>query len=284
MNVDHFFTIGSAHHVQGNPCEDYALSGTLPSGVAYGVVADGCSGAHANTDIGARAIAWAFKRALEQRSVDPGQWFLASFSELLKDTFISLQYPGHSEDYLATVVGFAATPEQASVYVHGDGAVALRYADGEMRLIEFTWWDNTPFYLNYKLYPQLLDQFLQPYQDEVIEPFVQRTTTFRMAEAEVDVLSKQHERFVMERVFDGHVLHFHPEEEGIVAMAVLTDGIEQVGDKPATAVANEFLSFKNYQGEFVKRRMLKALKEFRKDGAVPRDDVGIAVVWFPEKA
>jgi hypothetical protein len=284
MNVDHFFTIGSGHQTQGTPCEDYALSGTLANGTAFGVVADGCSGANANTDVGARAIAWAFKRSLERRQVDAGRWFLAGFPELLQDVFHEHQYAGAREDYLATLVGFAATPDDASVYVHGDGAIALKYADGGMRLIQLTWWDNMPFYLNYRLHLDLLDQFASRYQDGIIEPFVQRTTTFRTTDAGLEILDSQAERFQLDSVFTGHVLHFRPADEGIVAMAVLTDGIEQVGENPAAEVASEFMAFKNHQGEFVKRRMLKALKTFRKDALIPRDDVGIAAVWFPKEA
>jgi hypothetical protein len=284
MTLDHFFTIGSAHHAQGTPCEDYALSGTLPSGVAFGVVADGCSGARADTDVGARAISWAFKEALSESPAEAGHWFDKGFTERLQAAFVRNQFAGAREDYLATVVGFAATPDFASVYVHGDGAVALRYADGRMELIQFSWWDNTPVYLNYQVHTEWLDRFLVPYQDGVIEPFGVRRTLFKAGEHGLEVLQSRHERFSVDQMMDGHVLQFQPAAHGIVAMAVLTDGIEQMGEMPAIDVARDWLSFKNFQGEFVKRRMLKSLKEHRKDGAIPRDDVGIAAIWFPEIA
>lgn len=284
MNVDHFITIGSAHHAQGKPCEDYALSGTLPTGAVFGVVADGCSGANANTDVGARAISWAFRQVLEHRTAQPGEWFDNGFGDELQRVFASLQFPSSArEDYLATVVGFAATPEEAAIFVHGDGAIAIRFADGRIRLVEFSWWDNTPFYLNYQLHPDLLDRFLRPFQDGVIEPFGMRTTAF-LADGGLEIPETTHERFRMDDLFNGHVLRFRPADEGIVAIAVLTDGLEQVGDLPAAAVAKEFVGFKNHQGEFVKRRLLRALKDFRKDGLIPRDDVGVAAVWFSEKA
>jgi hypothetical protein len=284
MTLDHFFTIGSAHHAQGTPCEDYALSGMLPSGVAFGVVADGCSGAEANTDVGARAISWAFKQALAESQAEAGHWFDAGFTERLQAAFVRNQFAGAREDYLATVVGFAATPDFASVYVHGDGAVALRYADGRMELIQFAWWDNTPYYLNYQVHTEWLDRFLAPYQDGVIEPFGVRHTTFQAAEEGVEVLQSRHERFAMDQVMGGHVLQFRPAEEGIVAMAVLTDGIEQVGEKAPLEVASEWLAYKNFRGEFVKRRMLKSLKVLRNGGFIPRDDIGIAAISFVEIA
>jgi hypothetical protein len=284
MNVDHFFTIGSAHIAQGTPCEDYALSGELPKGAVFGVVADGCSGANANTDVGARAIAWAFKRSLERRAAEQGEWFSDGFFELLRGVFHEHQYAGAREDYLATLVGFAATPAHASVYIHGDGAVALAYKDGSIGLIQLSWWDNMPFYLAYHLHPDLLDQFTGRYQDGVIEPFAQKVTAFRKTGDAVEGPNSKVDRFTVDGVFNGHVLHFQPREENIVALAVLTDGIEQIGEKPALDVVNEFMAFKNHQGEFVKRRLLKALKTFRKDDLIPRDDVGMAAVWFAEEA
>lgn len=292
MNVDHFITIGSAHNAQGKPCEDYALSGTLPAGAVFGVVADGCSGANANTDVGARAISWAFRQVLEHRMAEPGEWFANGFGGELERAFASLQFPAAArEDYLATVVGFAATPEKASVFVHGDGAVAIRFADGRIRLVEFNWWDNTPFYLNYQLHRDLMDRFEGHLSRHYVEqggddvgPFGVRTTTYRTGETGLEVIESTHERFTMDALYNGHVINFRPAEEGIDAIAVLTDGVEQFGETPAAEVAKEFVAFKNHQGEFVKRRLLRALKDFRKDGLNPRDDVGIAAVWFSEKA
>lgn len=286
MHADHYFTIGTDHITAGTPCEDYALSGELASGAWFGVVADGCSGAFANTDVGARAIAWAFKRALNDRMVEPGAWFGAGFSELLTDAFRQHQYDGNRLDYMTTVVGVVGTPEAASVYIHGDGAVALRYADGSMRLIELAWWDNTPFYLNYKLYPDLLDRFMARFADGIIEPFTQVTTTFRQGVDELIIDAPVRERWAMSDAHEGHVLSFRPAEEGIIAIAVLTDGIDKIGidPQPQVDVVNQLMSFKNYEGSFVKRRAMKALKEFARAGKPPRDDVAIATLLFPTKA
>jgi hypothetical protein len=307
MNVDHFFTIGTDHQAQGRPCEDYALSGPLDGGAVFGVVADGCSGAKAHTDVGARALAWAFPRALAVHGAAPGQWFGPGFQQALQESFRQHQYGGARENYFATVAGFVATPDDAAVYLQGDGAVALRYADGRVRLIELAWWDNTPFYLNYQLHPDLLRQFEQRFDDGVIEPLVQVSTTVHrlgatapIRTAAADVLAAPaagvpaggveglvtettvpiRERFALADTYEGHVLRFKPREEGIVAMAVLTDGVSQVGALPATDVVRELMAFKNHQGEFVKRRLLKALRELRREGSAPRDDLGMAAVWF----
>jgi hypothetical protein len=289
MDADHFFTIGSSHAAQGTPCEDYALSGTILPGFvrddfSYGVVADGCSGANANTDIGARAISWAFKHALEEKDTAPGEWFSGDFNERLLAAFAKNRYSLSEGDGMATVIGFAATPSNASVYVHGDGAVAVRYADGRICLTEFNWWNNTPWYLNYRLHLPLLDMFMEPFEDGVIEPFVQRTVTFQETASGLEVLHQEVQRFTLDQVFCGHVLNFKPAEEGIVALAVFSDGVEQLLNLELMPAVKEFMAFKNHKGDFVKRRLIKALKAFQKDHHVPRDDLGMACVWFGDEA
>lgn len=286
MHADHYFTIGTDHITAGTPCEDYALSGTTSAGASFGVVADGCSGANANTDVGARAIAWAFKAALNEQLAEPGEWFSAGFTERLREAFRQHQYDGNRLDYMTTVVGVVGTPEAASVYIHGDGAVAVRYVDGSIRLVQFSWWDNTPFYLNYKLYNDLLDRFVARFADDVIEPLTVTSTTFRQGPDDLVIDPPVVERFAMSEAFDGQVLRFRPADEGIVAITVLSDGIEKLGAIPLQPVdvVRELMAFKNFEGAFVKRRAMRAVKEFAKDGRAPRDDLAIATVLFPVKA
>ena len=285
MQVDHYFTIGSVHQAQGTPCQDYALSGVLNDSVCYGVVADGCSGANAHTDIGARAISWAFIKTLRERIAGPDTVFAFDmfFHEALRNNFKAMQYdpylPNDLQNYLATLVAFIATPSHTQVLVHGDGAIAVKYANGDIELREFRWWDNMPFYLAYQQDTDLTDSFYQVYSSEFIEPLSIKCTRFKQGEPALEVLSTSTTRFSLNDVFKGVVEVFHPEDEEIVALALFTDGIEQLGSDPLK-VAQEFLAFKNFEGEFVKRRVMRALKTFHKEGLVPRDDVGVSVVWF----
>lgn len=280
MNADHFFTIGKPHLTQGVPCEDFALSGMLHSALAFGVVADGCSGAQANTDVGARALAYAFRSALDARQAAGGDWFDTAFTDDLLARFAANQYTGSPADYLATVAGIAATPARAAAYVFGDGALAIRYRDGRRTLIEFEWWDNTPFYLQYRLAPAQLDQFLAPYRDGVIEPLLIRTTTFQEPNGVLVPLEETVTRMTADAAFDGCVVPLQPAADGIEALAVLTDGIARLQAVSAREAVHEFLAFKNHAGSFVKRRMLKALGKFAQAGAVPQDDLAMACIWF----
>lgn len=290
MHADHFFSIGSNHQSQGSPCEDYALSGVTASGRVFAVVADGCSGAsepdangnsvHANTDIGARAITWAFKKSLDMFSDAESAQFNHHFYQALLGNFSRYRYDDGIADYLATVVGIVASPTDAAIFIQGDGAVALKYFDGSIKLIELSWWNNMPYYLAYQLNMTQNDMFERTYQDGIIEPFCKKTTFWNK-----DYLGVQTtiERFSMGDAAKGCTLRFNPLVENIQAIAVLTDGIEQVGELPTNQVVQELLSFKkSVKGSFVKRRMMRALQSFAKQGAIPKDDISMAAVWFDE--
>jgi hypothetical protein len=68
LTADHYFTIGTTHARAGEPCQDYALSGALKDARVYGIVTDGCSGANARTDLGARVLALALESELQNTS------------------------------------------------------------------------------------------------------------------------------------------------------------------------------------------------------------------------
>lgn len=280
-HVDHYFAIGLAHLSQGNPCEDYALSGTNTHGLHFGVVSDGCSGANANTDVGARALSWAFQRVCANLSLQTmGQFGDASFGSALIDAFVRHHISDDFNDYLATLVGFVATPKQISVLVHGDGAVIISYRNGYMALIEMQWQDNMPLYLNYQLNASMLADFLALYPDSQSKPFTQKTTVFSPDAEEMRVISCSEVKIGAQEMLNGRLLQFQVEQEGIAGLAVVSDGIDQIGNKARLEVAHEFMNFKNHQGAFVKRRLMRAMKNFAKDGALPFDDVSMAAVWF----
>jgi hypothetical protein len=284
MNVDHYFTIGSSHLSQGRPCEDYALSGALFQGQAvFGVVADGCSGVYANTDVGARAMAWAFKSCVEADARAFDGALRDDFRQRLQARFHQYQYTGEPDDYYATAVGFIATPDRATVWVHGDGAMVLRYADGMHELRTFTWANSTPFYLNYHTQAQLLNEFFLAHPATAPNPFVVKSVRFSVDGGTPVVLSTEEQSYSTAETLQGMTFELSPRVDKIVSISVLTDGVEQVGALSALDAVSPMVAFKNFQGEFVTRRMLKALKELAKVDAVPRDDVGIATVWFPQE-
>ncbi|MBF0528398.1 MAG: protein phosphatase 2C domain-containing protein [Deltaproteobacteria bacterium] len=283
MNVDHFFTIGAMHVSQGTPCEDYAWSGHLHSDAVFGVVSDGCSGACANTDIGARTISFALTRTIQSRKVPGGEWFRGDFFHELRKNFASLRLTDTENDYLATVVGFVATPETASVFLMGDGAIATRDAEGICQLIELDWYGNAPYYLEYTLRSDHRARFLKGLPEPSLQAVQRRTTTFSMNETGLSLLGSATKWLGFEALETGLVLDFKPQDQGLRVLAVMTDGISHIGAVPAEAAVAQFLAFKNTRGGFVKRRMRKALTVFSQDGHMPRDDIAVACVWMGDE-
>lgn len=290
MNVDHFFTVGHQHVRNGSPCEDYALSELVKEPeCAFAAIADGCGGAFANTDIGARAICFAFKEAIRSRLAEPAEWFSASFLEDLKTGFASRFNMSDSPmDYLATLGAVVANQQQASVFIFGDGAYLVRYADGRHRITWLEWSGNAPFYLRYLLEPRDLARwasgFAEEGEKEVPATAQECWTDFLVTPSgEVEVLDEASQPIALEALMGGYVRTFEPATQGIEAIAVFSDGILKVNDVPVHDAAREFTAFKNFRGGFVKRRLTKALQDLAGRNSKPQDDLAVACVWFGEE-
>lgn len=135
LRVDHYFSIGRSHARAGEPCEDYALSGTLRDDRVYGIVTDGCSGANARTDLGARVLALAMEAEL-QSTTSLEDCFTPESIQRIRTRLLSMPLGGRPQDYLASIVAFCATSTTAKVFMTGDGAFATRQTDGAIQITE----------------------------------------------------------------------------------------------------------------------------------------------------
>jgi hypothetical protein len=292
MNVDHFFAIGQQHVRSGAPCEDYALSNLMGEGAgafAFAAISDGCGGAFADTDVGARAISFAFAEvARKYRDMDQSLWFGPLFMEHLKLAFTRrFEMTERRQDYLATLGAVISSPEKSAVLLFGDGAYLVRYADGRQRITWLEWSGNAPFYLYYTLDPADMLRFSRGFAEEgeTVEPPVATEcwTDFRIgADGKVEVLEEASRPLELESLMGGYIRTFEPAAEKIEAIALFSDGILRVRDVPVHDAAAEFTAFKNFRGGFVKRRMTSALKDYAREDKVPQDDLSTACVWYGE--
>lgn len=287
MNADHFFTIGKPHINQGGPCEDYALSGKQGD-LCFGVISDGCGGAyvvnaegereHADTDVGSRVVAAAFRAEVAALGNPEGPWLNPSFLDGFLARLAASQYTGRPEDHYATLVGLVATPERAQAVIFGDGAIAVRYADGRRLLIEAEWQNNAPFYPAYRLSPAAYARFRSELHDSEPHFTLKRTLVAPGGEG-IAVTELGTTAYAITDLYSGLVLDFAPAAEGIEAIAVLSDGVTKVGDYPPALAAADFLAFKVTLGGFVKRRLIRGLDTFAKAGHVLQDDLSMACIW-----
>jgi hypothetical protein len=274
--TDHYFQIGHTHYTAGKPCQDHALSETFYENAAA-IVADGCS-TGGNTDIGARIVTLATLEAIRDHadtrtSLDSASvGILARQQQLLRTTRPILGLA--PKDMLSTCAYMLLTPQGGVAQVEGDGVVAVKYLSGSMHMRRYDWVDNTPFYPSYE--GQDLEAFIRVHGNDLGAERLRCVDMFRESSG---AWQEPHtSAYTLEQGLSGVEMRFSPKElEEIEYIAVFTDGVTQIKEMPWQEAVVELLSFKNPAGEFAKRRMIRGLKDFARQGREPLDDIAVAV-------
>ncbi len=267
ITADSWFSIGKPHVVAGSPCEDYALSGEISgiSTVLFAIVSDGCSGAYANTDIGARTWAHAAKRRLGD---------LISGSDLVEEVR-TRNITDDISDLAATLLVLQANTQKTTVQMWGDGCVFAQTKDGKEFLWECEWNDEMPFYLQYLLNPSWMRSFRQAHKAKEF-PFVVKKTTIKNEE-----IFKQEELLSIESAIKGWTLELP--SENLSKIAIFSDGISKIDGFTTWEAAKEATNFKNTTGSFLKRRMIRFQQNCEKEGRTLKDDLSVASLVFLEE-
>jgi hypothetical protein len=148
------------------------------------------------------------------------------------------------------------------------------------------WRENMPYYPLYAEVPKFdMDFRAIQAKTPLLQPVRVRTVDFRIGDAGIEVLSDTSDWHDLEVFQHGWTQTFNLAEEGLQGVVVTTDGVEQLQlagaiNLPAEQVMATFTAFKNHQGCFVKRRIMRALSDYAKAGYLPADDVGVAALWF----
>lgn len=293
MNADAYFTIGSPHQSACEPCQDYALAGTLDSGIAYALVSDGSScGGHdvikGLTDIGARLVAHAFLHAIGQ--FDARDVVEAIASGAVRESFskrlLQTRFTQNANDLLATLVAVVSDGTSMAVICLGDGVIAATHKDGSTKIVEVSWNGNFPYY---PAYPELgwLEGFLA--QHRQLLGLTETAPQSDVLAACIDEVSAapdgtlgaitQTQVAAMSLIPNGLIRIFAVSE--IKSITVFSDGVTQMPGEGGTLALAEavlkFTSFKNTNGRFVARRARAALSKEIK--AAPKDDFAVAGIW-----
>ncbi|OGM99294.1 MAG: hypothetical protein A2915_02485 [Candidatus Yanofskybacteria bacterium RIFCSPLOWO2_01_FULL_41_34] len=276
--VDDYFHIGQMHLGSGKPCQDYSFSGVIDEG-AFAIVSDGCStGRH--TDVGARIIALSTVSAL-QRWLKATNTSINKLGQLVTEQHnyailksceaFNLQLP----DMLATCLYVCLTPTGGLVGIQGDGVIAKVYRDGSITLAAYRWDNNTPLYPAYAAdnYSSFIkvhgnDPNLSPLQVEyhhhnALGDIQINPQSISLGEAIKGITQKISGDEAVELSF----------------LAVFTDGVMQVEGVHWKDAVLQLLAFKNVEGEFAKRRMIRFIKNSKAEGKKgPLDDISYAVI------
>lgn len=288
MQTDSFFTKGVSHKV----CEDYTMHGEI-AGNPFIIVCDGCSGSD-DTDFGARLLARSAKRTLEgihnSRAFDYADTEDEKYSLLENDIRSNLGSMLKATESAisvgdATLLIAFQYDDNIYVYMRGDGTFAYKDSEtNELTICTVEFLSGAPYYLTYDLSIMNAKAYKQQFNmDKTFNQIIISDTG-----EEIEHFPSSTTMLYHDHVF--FKLHIDKKE----FISIMSDGVsafqysskymgERVSGAASTAnIVKEINSFKNYQGEFVQRRMNMAMRKFEKQGLENFDDVSIATIWLKD--
>lgn len=257
MNTDNIFLIGKSHKI----CQDYTYSDDKCI-----IVADGCSSSE-NSDIGARILVQCAKEIFKKQNYLPdykelGYRLITQADLIVKTLDININCLD------STLIICEKFPSSLSIYMYGDGIILANYKD-KIEKIKVDFPDNAPYYLSYWIDPKRQLAYFDKYND-------------------IDI------KIIGEPIYDGSFgsrsydkkLRFSFPLDNLLSLIISTDGLStflNMNDNKIIdldQIAKEIITFKTTKGEFLKRRVLKACEEYRKQNIYHLDDIGLAAITF----
>ena len=276
-NIDSFMTIGNSHEV----CEDYVYSsfGADP----YIILSDGCSSSE-NTDVGARVLVHAARKILNKwilKSEYPlkpeviGEMIAEEAAETIKRLMLRIS----SLD--ATLLMAYRFNDRIIVHVFGDGNVFMKKKDGTVKIYNYQFAKNMPYYLSYYTDATRQNQYFKEMfeMDESGKTLVTSRIVNGILDADKGITIGD---FVDVPTFSLPI-------EDYEMIGIASDGIESFfnpsdgSKKDYCEVLEELTAFKGTVGEFVKRRAKRAIKNYHKEGIEHYDDVSMGVMLIGEE-
>lgn len=287
VNADSIFIQGHEHQI----CEDYAHAGKMFGVYPYVIISDGCSSSD-YTDVGARIITRAFtsiKKADLEECIDMihedevddhiiGSKLYQLFFKIVayKVSRIAMEM-GLTISALDATVRFAIILHNRLFLFHyGDGFTILKnHTTGE---VEQMWYTDYPY--NAPFYP------IYPFMDHISSSNYESTYTETFDEQDVECDGEQYEvhQYVAKKRNFYHLLDLRTLDLGTYTISVMSDGVETFFENNENLstenVVDEMLSFKNFRGEFVQRKVRKYLHLNAKKNIQHYDDISLASLVF----
>lgn len=185
-------------------------------------------------------------------------------------------------DMLATCAYGAVTKYGGFIQILGDGCIAVKYVGGFLMVIQLEWQNNMPYYPIYQHYG--LDTFIRKHEEVDNGDKALKVSVFRDAEV------VREEYVPIREAIKGYTFSVPAKELEIIScIGIFSDGVTDFAltgqDRlPVTEVVKDLLAFKNTEGEFVKRRLSMALKNYAKQDIFPNDDISMAVINIKQDA
>jgi hypothetical protein len=287
MQVDSFFSKGIGHKI----CEDYTMHGIVCN-KPYIIICDGCSGSN-ETDFGARLLARAAKNAMTKILIYFDNYWLLSdnykvvidmLEEEIKSNLKKMLEATYSSISVidATLLMAFSMDDKVYVYTRGDGTLSYKLKNENVNIKTINFPSNTPFYLSYDLDKTKLESYqkMENNQKEIISSEI--STNGEIIQTSVNTLD-----------FNNKIFYTFPIDK-VEFISLMSDGVsafqynakwdkEKDNNKISTnSIVKEMISYKNYAGEFVNRRMNRVLKDLEKEGIENFDDISSATIYLKE--
>jgi len=282
--IDSYFTKGVSHKV----CEDYTMHGDI-DGNQYAIVCDGCSGSD-DTDFGARLLARSAREAY--KTLIRGNYFShitehydrvrvleeeikLNLSSMVKSTYSNLNVAD------ATLMMAFNIADKMYVFVRGDGTYAYRERDtGDLIITEIEFHSGAPYYFTYDLHAVHNRLYAKLANQAKVVTTHRYNSNGELKDTKVETLKYDE---VTYKTLDAWNIDF---------VSVMSDGVsafqysgKYMGEKTPDAtnvfnIVQNVVAYKNHNGEFVQRRMNRAMRDFEKQGLENFDDVSVATIWL----
>lgn len=271
ITVDQFSKIGKSHKV----CEDYIISGISP--FPYMILADGCSSS-SHVDVGARLIAHAALKILERNLYDD----IVSEHELISRCYMiinevdlasrTIGLPESSLD--ATLIMTWVEAESINTLWIGDGLVIKKLGQNPPIYAQVSFEKNCPFYLSYFLSRKRLDAHRKVCGVEGMK----KVDLNKIGDIPEPIYNQTF-------IYDSIPLS---QLEGNCKILISSDGLESFinidsGIKvPTKEVLDKVMAFKNFNGEFLQRRMNRVINDYEKERIYHDDDISVGIFNIEE--
>lgn len=276
MRIDHFVEIGTSHQT----CQDSVTSGIFespdyPPRICI-ALSDGCSSSD-NAELASQLCIKAGMATVAENDLDilldPSKFRLRVREKCMN----ALKSLGDLEDnFFATLLIAFFVNKDLHIYGFGDGVIAID--DGKFLKVHDISYDlNMPFY---PYYDTLIERDF--YQQALIANGKQikskATGLITIAEGE-DTICETVRDFFYEPT------HIVIKDYAFKSVTLFSDGISSICHRNNGSImlvdkaVKEFTAYKNFAGDFVKRRCKAALKEFKKHDLANYDDLAVATIY-----
>lgn len=277
MNTDACFQIGKDHII----CEDYALSGKI-NDISYAIVCDGCS-ASPDVDFGARILASSARELIhsfplseeeikrymcdKDPSYDKATHFGNEVIYLAEEVISKFKHLNElclDATLLIAFIKDYTSHKDLSIYMFGDGMFIHKSKD-YVKMYHAKLTSGAPDYLSYHLDDSRMDNYKK----------------LKDNHKEVDIITNGNLEKKIYNPFHPVVYHGAIEEGDVVS--VISDGINSFRKQDNEEIdwnnlVDEFTGFKNFEGQFVLRRISAFKRKCMKENWHHLDDISIASI------